>query len=189
MRKLILIAFTVITITRCNSPQYEEAFASACEQQILEQTIVNEDLEYSISLPSDYVVQRDYDVLSISSVKRTDKENYIESCGLTVESNTMNFKLDEFYKNAVHWDEEGYSEEYDNFTIVDQGNIILNDVDFIWNTYQYGDEQTLNMFSIMNGKTYRLIFLSYINDFDSVFCNYVNIAKTFKLGVNLEDSL
>jgi len=181
MKRLIFLNVAFVTLS-CSNSRYHELLTTDCSEQALEQVIKDGELEFSITLPSDYVVERNFDVLDISSVKRTEKENYIESCGLTVEPNSMNYKLGEFYQNAVAWDKQEYSKDYSNFSIIDQGNVIINDVDFIWNSYRYGDQQTLNFFATSNQNTYRLMFLSYEQHFDSVFCNYANIAKSLVLG-------
>ena len=123
-------------------------------------------------------------MLNISAVKPIDKDGYIESCGLMVEQNLMNFNLEEFYQIVVEQDEQVYSPDYEDFSVVKQGRIVLNDVDFLWNSYKYGNVQTLNFYATSNKMVYRVMFLSYQEHFDSLVCNYTDIARSLKIGKN-----
>ncbi|WNB18685.1 hypothetical protein [Marivirga arenosa] len=186
MRRIICFFFFLNLIACTDGDNYKSQLNGSCPDVELQQIVKDSLLEYSVNLPAEYAVYKNYGDLSLASVKPTELDNYIESFGLTIEQNSMNYRLNEFYKNGTYWDQEEYERDFDDFSMVTQGKTMINDVEYKYNIYTYGNEQVLRMFGISNNLTYSLMFLSNQEDFDSLFCKYVNIAQTLKIG---QDSL
>ncbi len=182
MRQIAII-FLFLNFTSCtDDSEYRSQLNGSCSLVEFQQIVKDSLLEYSIHLPSEYAVYKNYNVLNLASVKPTEDDNYIESFGMTIEQNSMNYRLGEFYKNSTAWDKEEYEKDFDNFSVVSQGNTTINEIEYKWNVYKYGSENALRLFGVSSGLTYSLLFLSNQQDFDSLFCKYVNIAKTLKIG-------
>jgi len=149
-----------------------------CPEYELEKNYSNTELGFSINLPEDYVINENYGILNLGAVKESNDSTYLEACGVTVETNILNYRLEEFYKVSLNNDKEDYINQYNNFKFLDQGKLIINDNDSFWNIYSYGDEKALNFYFISNGRTYRLIFLSNDDHFDSLSCKFNTIVKS-----------
>jgi len=152
-----------------------------CPSYELKQEYLNEKLGFSVGLPDDYYIIENYETLNLGALKDSEDSTYFEAFGVTVEPNTLNYKLEEFYKVSLNYDKEDYIKQYGNFKIIDQGKLIINHNDTYWNVYTYDSEKALNYFFIFKDRTYRVIFLSNIDQFDSLSCKFHSISNTMNI--------
>ncbi|MEQ8336965.1 MAG: hypothetical protein RIA62_06450 [Cyclobacteriaceae bacterium] len=149
-----------------------------CPTYALTNSYSNKELDFSIDLPGDYIVDKSSDVLALSSVKPASDKNYIESCGVRVHQNNLNFKLEEFYQLALLADEKDYGEIHDNYQVHKKGDRIINSNDSRWAIYSYDDEKVLSYFFVYRQNMYRVMFLSKKEHFDSLECKYKQIINS-----------
>jgi hypothetical protein len=165
--------FFLLQVLSC-SPTKEKI----CPAYELRNSYSNENFGFSVELPEDYILNEDYGVLNLGAVKETPDTAYFEAFGVTVENNLLNYRLNEFYKSSFENDKADYIEQYGRVVVLGQDKLIVNETDAYRSTFAYANEISLNYYFISNGKTYKVIFLSNENDFDSLACKFEAIVKT-----------
>jgi hypothetical protein len=149
-----------------------------CPPYQLENYYLNEELGFSVRLPDDYILNENYGVLDLAAVKAHSDSIYLEAYGITVENNTLNYRLDEFFRTSFENDKIDYIEEYGTVKVLGQGKTIINDYDAYWSLFWYGNERSLNYHFVSKNKTYKIILLSNDNVFDSLACKFESIINT-----------
>lgn len=149
-----------------------------CPAYELTNSYSNEELGFSVNLPEDYILNENYGVLNLGAVKDSPDSTYFEAYGVTVENNLLNYRLNEFFESSFENDKADYTKQYDKIEVLGQDKLIINETDVYRSSFAYANEKSLNYYFISNNKTYKVIFLSNENDFDSLTCKFEAIVNT-----------